>query len=76
MLVFRDNFFLPLCSVILLICITKVAKASLDKALSGNAEIETVSILPIVAESPLDLHKPLIIKIDSVREDGEKQILT
>lgn len=65
-------------SVILLICITKVAKASLDKALAENAEIEgifTSSMLPIVAEPPLDIQKPLIIKIDSLREDDEKQML-
>jgi hypothetical protein len=64
--------------VILLICITKVAKASLDKALAENAEIEgiwTSPMLPIVAESPPDIQKPLIIKIDSLREDDEKQML-
>ncbi|KAE8009692.1 hypothetical protein FH972_006116 [Carpinus fangiana] len=65
-------------SVILLICITKVAKASLDKALAENAEMEgiwTPSMLPIVAESPLEIEKPLIIKIDSLREDDEQQML-
>jgi hypothetical protein len=64
--------------VILLICITKVAKASLDKALAENAEMEgiwTPSMLPIVAESPLEIEKPLIIKIDSLREDDERQML-
>ncbi|KAG6647657.1 hypothetical protein CIPAW_07G093200, partial [Carya illinoinensis] len=56
-------------SVIMLVCITKVAKASLDKALTENAEIEAIltpSMLPIRAESPLDLQKPLVIKIDPI----------
>ncbi|XP_041016958.1 TVP38/TMEM64 family membrane protein slr0305-like isoform X1 [Juglans microcarpa x Juglans regia] len=64
-------------SVIILVCITKVAKASLNKALTENAEIEAIltpSMLPILAESPLDLQKPLIIKIDPMREDDEKQV--
>lgn len=54
-------------SVILMVSITKVAKASLDKALADNAEVEDILIsptLPIVAEPPMDLHKPLTIQID------------
>lgn len=65
-------------SVILLAFITKIAKASLDKALAENAEIEgifTQSLLPIIAKSPQDMEKPLIIKIESLKEDDEKQTL-
>ncbi|KAL9662836.1 hypothetical protein QQ045_027671 [Rhodiola kirilowii] len=62
-------------SVLLIICIMKVAKASLDKALAENAELEgsfAPSGLPILSESPqLDLQKPLIIKIDSTSDDHQ-----
>ncbi|XP_062086107.1 uncharacterized protein LOC133792206 [Humulus lupulus] len=62
-------------SIIILVCITKVAKASLDKALAENTEVEgTLSpqTLPISSNSPLDLQKPLIIKIDPVDEHHER----
>ncbi|XP_050365589.1 uncharacterized protein LOC126784147 [Argentina anserina] len=55
-------------SVILLICISKVAKAALEKALADNAEVEGIfssSTLPIVAGPSPDLPKTLIIQIDS-----------
>lgn len=55
-----------------MICITKVAKASLEKALAENADVEGLlspSMLPIVADSPSDIQKPLIVRIDSLRED-------
>lgn len=54
-------------SVVLMICVTKVAKAALEKALAENEDIEGVLAspqLPIVAEPPVDLNQPLIIKID------------
>ncbi|XP_057467137.1 uncharacterized protein LOC130756608 [Actinidia eriantha] len=54
-------------SVILMVYTTKVAKASLDKALTENADIDGIlasPVLPIVQESPLDLQTPLIVKID------------
>ncbi|CAK9151051.1 unnamed protein product [Ilex paraguariensis] len=54
-------------SAILMVCITKVAKASLEKALAENDVVEGIlgsPGLPVVAEPPLDLQKPLIIKID------------
>ncbi|XP_057508537.1 uncharacterized protein LOC130791412 [Actinidia eriantha] len=54
-------------SVILMVYTTKVAKASLDKALAENADIDGIlasPVLPIVQESPLDLQTPLIVKID------------
>ncbi|XP_057474314.1 uncharacterized protein LOC130762602 [Actinidia eriantha] len=54
-------------SVILMVYTTKVAKASLDKALAENADIDSIlasAVLPIVQEPPLDLQTPLIVKID------------
>ncbi|XWS76434.1 hypothetical protein CRYUN_Cryun01aG0175900 [Craigia yunnanensis] len=65
-------------SVILIVCITKVAKASLDKALAENAKMERIfapSMLPIVADSSLDIQKTLIIRVDSSRDENERQIL-
>ncbi|GAV82732.1 SNARE_assoc domain-containing protein [Cephalotus follicularis] len=62
-------------SGILIFCITKVAKSSLDKALTENGEVEGMvgpSMLPIVTDPMLDLQKPLIIRIDPAREDNEK----
>ncbi|GMH31001.1 hypothetical protein Nepgr_032844 [Nepenthes gracilis] len=65
-------------SVILIICITKVAKAALVKALAENGDIEDLlspsetSKLPAVGDQILDLQKPLVIKIDPSVEDHEK----
>ncbi|KAL5701715.1 hypothetical protein ACHQM5_027025 [Ranunculus cassubicifolius] len=61
-------------SVVLMICITKVAKSALDKALAENAELNGLDSeqLPITDSSPSDLHRPLIIKIDSLGNDHEK----
>ncbi|KAL6968348.1 hypothetical protein U1Q18_034150 [Sarracenia purpurea var. burkii] len=62
-------------SVILMVYTTKVAKASLDKALAENADIEGIlgsPQLPIIAEQRLDLEKPLIIKIDPPGADRAK----
>ncbi|KAF9605549.1 hypothetical protein IFM89_017568 [Coptis chinensis] len=63
-------------SVVLMVCVTKVAKSSLDKALAENAEQgglgDLVSQqLPIKTDSSSDLHLPLIIKIDSF--DGHEK---
>ncbi|KAL5701717.1 hypothetical protein ACHQM5_027027 [Ranunculus cassubicifolius] len=61
-------------SVVLMICITKVAKSALDKALAENAELNGLDSeqLPITDSSPSDLHRPLIIKIESLGNDHEK----
>ncbi|KAF1895430.1 hypothetical protein Lal_00044080 [Lupinus albus] len=63
-------------SVVLMICVTKVAKSALDKALAENEDIDGItsssSALPIVAESSLDLNQPLIINIDSTEGNHEK----
>ncbi|KAH7577512.1 hypothetical protein JRO89_XS01G0260800 [Xanthoceras sorbifolium] len=65
--------------VVLIVCVTKIAKASLDKELVANTDkgilASTPTMLPIVAESPLNLHNPLMINIDKIREDHEKQLL-
>ncbi|KAJ4727509.1 hypothetical protein OWV82_000595 [Melia azedarach] len=55
-----------LISVILIVYVAKVAKASLDKALVENGEKRTIalSMLPIVAESPIEIQRTPMIKID------------
>ncbi|XP_026662464.2 TVP38/TMEM64 family membrane protein slr0305-like [Phoenix dactylifera] len=56
-----------LISAILMVCVTKVAKSSLDKALAENAEVENILVtpqLPIVSTPNPDLHQPLIINIE------------
>ena len=59
-------------AVVLIICVTKVAKSSLEKALAENGEVDVgTSQLPVVA-SPSDLQQPLVIKIDTSNEDHEK----
>ena len=61
-------------AVVLAYCVTRVAKAALEKALAENGDavdyLGISSQLPIVAESePVDLNQPLIIKIDSPPDD-------
>ena len=61
-------------AVVLLICVTRVAKAALDKALAENEDIDSILAtpeIPIVAETPADLRQPLIIKIDSSEDKHE-----
>ncbi|KAK9726129.1 hypothetical protein RND81_05G192000 [Saponaria officinalis] len=64
-----------LVSVALIMCIMKIAKASLDKALAEHADIERIwesedSIkLPIVSQQTSDLWQPLVIKIESPTQD-------
>jgi hypothetical protein len=58
--------------VVLIICVTKIAKSYLEKALAENGELDVeTSQLPVVA-SPSDLQQPLVIKIDTSNEDHEK----
>ncbi|OAY55849.1 TVP38/TMEM64 family membrane protein slr0305 [Manihot esculenta] len=62
-------------SVVLMFCVTKVAKSALDKALAENEDIDSVLAspqLPIAADLPVDLSQPLIIKIDASEDDHEK----
>lgn len=60
-------------SVIMIIYIIKIAKASLEKALAENGEIDGLDLesagLPILADSSLGLHRPLISSTDSTAED-------
>lgn len=55
---------------------TKVAKASLDKALAENPDVGSVLVTPqlpvTVTAPPSDLHQPLVIKIDPSNDDHEK----
>ncbi|XP_022722785.1 uncharacterized protein LOC111279963 isoform X3 [Durio zibethinus] len=62
-------------SVVLMVCVTKVAKSALDKALAENEDVDSIvgsPQLPIVGEAAVDLHQPLIIKIDPADETHEK----
>ncbi|XP_039020799.1 TVP38/TMEM64 family membrane protein slr0305-like [Hibiscus syriacus] len=62
-------------SVVLIICVTRVAKSALDKALAENEDIDSIvgsPQLPIVGEAPGNLHEPLIIKIDRSDDTHEK----
>ncbi|EOY05527.1 SNARE associated Golgi protein family isoform 1 [Theobroma cacao] len=62
-------------SVVLMVCVTKVAKSALEKALAENEDVDNIvgsPQLPIVGEPPVDLHQPLIIKIDSAEDTHEK----
>lgn len=64
-----------LSAVVLMICVTKVAKAALEKSLAENEDIDAMlpsAQLPVVAEPTVDLNQPLIIKIDPSQEHHEK----
>ncbi|KAG7013587.1 hypothetical protein SDJN02_23754, partial [Cucurbita argyrosperma subsp. argyrosperma] len=60
-------------SALLAYCITRVAKAALEKALAENGDaVDYLGLsprLPVAAEAPVDLNLPLIIKIDSPQDD-------
>lgn len=58
-----------------MICVTKVAKAALEKALAEGEDFEDIlepARLPIVDEPAVDLNQPLIIKIDESEDNHEK----
>ncbi|XP_040996046.1 TVP38/TMEM64 family membrane protein slr0305-like isoform X1 [Juglans microcarpa x Juglans regia] len=62
-------------SAVLIICVTKVAKAALEKALAENEDLDDILAspqLPVVAEPAVDLNQPLIIKIDTSEDNHEK----
>ncbi|OIT34284.1 PREDICTED: uncharacterized protein LOC109244881 [Nicotiana attenuata] len=64
-----------LVSVFLIICVTRVAKAALEKALAENEDIDDIlpsPELPTVADPAAHLGQPLIIKIDSAQDNHEK----
>lgn len=55
-------------SVILMVCVTRVAKAALDKAFVENDNVDELSFpkLPLTTSNgQLDLQQPLIVKMDS-----------
>ncbi|TYI38575.1 hypothetical protein ES332_A02G037800v1 [Gossypium tomentosum] len=56
-------------SVVLMICVTKVAKTALDKALAESEGVDSTvgssPELPVDSEAPVDLQQPLIIKVES-----------
>ncbi|KAH7677012.1 putative membrane protein [Dioscorea alata] len=62
-------------SAILMVCITKVAKASLEKALAENPDVDSILVSPqLPAESapPLEgLTEPLIVKIETSTNNHE-----
>ncbi|KAL9227952.1 hypothetical protein vseg_003582 [Gypsophila vaccaria] len=64
-----------LVSVVLIMFIMKIAKASLDKALAENGDFDRIweakdaSQLPIMSQQTSDLWQPLVIKIESPMED-------
>ncbi|XP_042422810.1 transmembrane protein 64-like [Zingiber officinale] len=63
-----------LVSAILLVCVTRVAKASLDKALAENTEVENLLVttsLPVVSAASSDLRQPLVIQIDPSSDKHE-----
>ncbi|GMP56587.1 hypothetical protein CsSME_00021013 [Camellia sinensis var. sinensis] len=54
-------------SVVVLICVTKVAKDALERALAENEDIDSIAAspeLPVVADPTADLHQPLMITIN------------
>nr|GMD60223.1 TVP38/TMEM64 family membrane protein slr0305-like [Ipomoea batatas] len=56
-----------LVSVILMVSVTRVAKAALEKALAENDDVDdilTLPKLPVMSDPHGDIHKSLIIKID------------
>ncbi|PIN00227.1 hypothetical protein CDL12_27269 [Handroanthus impetiginosus] len=62
-------------SVVLIICVMRVAKAALEKALAENEDIDGDFLspeLPITADPAVNLHDPLIIKIDTLKDNHEK----
>ncbi|CAA2978564.1 TVP38 TMEM64 family membrane slr0305-like [Olea europaea subsp. europaea] len=61
-------------SVVLIICVTRVAKAALEKALAENEDIEydiASPQLPVLADSAVNLHDPLMVKIDTPQDHHE-----
>ncbi|KAK6117261.1 hypothetical protein DH2020_048995 [Rehmannia glutinosa] len=62
-------------SVMLMFCVTRVAKAALEKALAENEDVDGDFLspqLPIKAATAVNLNEPLIIKIDTAQDTHEK----
>ncbi|XP_047976943.1 TVP38/TMEM64 family membrane protein slr0305-like [Salvia hispanica] len=62
-------------SAVLITCVTRVAKAALEKALAETGEClegDTMSqSLPLTSNPSVNLHEPLIIKIDTDQDNHE-----
>lgn len=59
--------------MVLIICVTRVAKAALEKALAENDDVDDIlesPELPVVADPPGNLNQPLIIKIDDAHHEN------
>lgn len=74
---FNCFLFLWLFAVLLMVCVTKVAKAALEKALAENEDIDSIvpipiPQLPIVSNPSLDLQQPLVVKVADAQDNQEK----
>lgn len=62
-------------AAVLITCVTRVAKAALEKALAETGEClegDTMSqSLPLTSNPSVNLHEPLIIKIDTDQDNHE-----
>lgn len=66
-------FSLCYCAAILITCVTRIAKASLEKALAENAEVDALTApSPVSPGATGDLLEPLVVKIDTSRNNHEK----
>ena len=69
--------FMALLAVLLMVCVTKVAKAALEKALAENEDIDGIVAsppsLPTVSIPSSDLQQPLVVKIDSTAQDNQEK---
>lgn len=67
---------LALDAVVLMVCVTKVAKTALDKALAENEDIDGIVApapqLPVVSDPPSGLQQPLVVKVDPAQDNQEK----
>lgn len=63
--------------MLLIICVTRVAKAALEKALAENEDYVDGDImspqLPVRSGPAVNLHEPLIIKIDDAHQDNHEK---
>lgn len=64
-----------LLAVVLIICITRVARSALEKALAETgASLDGDALpqsLPLMSAPSVNLHDPLIIKIDTNQDNHE-----
>ena len=66
-------FFFFYLAVVLMICVTKVARGALEKALAEDGGLIDGPGLPIVSSEPTsDLVQPLVVKIEPLDDTHEK----